>query len=304
MKQLMIRRMLVAWWMAWLPICLVGQELNVTVRINTPKLQLTDPAVFETLEQTIRDFMNNQRWTNETFAEEERIKVDIVMTISEERSATSFKAELAIQAGRPVYGSTYETPLLSHLDKDVTFAYEQFQPLEYSENSFNDNLSAILSFYAYLILGLDADSFAPFGGEPWLQRAYDILNTVPPAIAASNPGWRSLDGNRNRYWIIENLLNPRIRPFRQAWYDYHRLGLDIMHRDPLAGRNVILQALQTIADAARSYPNAMIIQMFANAKSNEIVEIFKPATPAEKVTLRQAMTRIDPANAAKYRNLR
>ncbi|RMD73937.1 MAG: DUF4835 family protein [Bacteroidetes bacterium] len=300
----MIRPLLTMLVAALLPALLAAQELNVTVRINTPKLQLTDPAVFETLEQTIRDFMNNQRWTDDVYAEEERIKVDIVMTISEERSATSFKAELAIQAGRPVYGSTYETPLLSHLDKDVTFTYEQFQPLEFSENSFNDNLSSILSFYAYLIIGLDGDSFAPFGGEPWFQKAYDILNAVPPGVAASNPGWRSLDGNRNRYWIIENLLNPRMRPFRQAWYDYHRLGLDIMHQDPVAGRNVILQALQTIADAARSYPNAMIIQMFANAKSNEIVEIFKPASPAEKVTLRQAMTRIDPANAAKYRNLR
>ncbi len=300
----MIRPLLTMLVVAALPVWLTAQELNVTVRINTPKLQLTDPAVFETLEQTIRDFMNNQRWTDDVYAEEERIKVDIVMTISEERSATSFKAELAIQAGRPVYGSTYETPLLSHLDKDVTFTYEQFQPLEFSQNSFNDNLSSILSFYAYLIIGLDGDSFAPFGGEPWFQKAYDILNAVPPGVAASNPGWRSLDGNRNRYWIIENLLNPRMRPFRQAWYDYHRLGLDIMHQDPVAGRNVILQALQAIADAARSYPNAMIIQMFANAKSNEIVEIFKPASPAEKVTLRQAMTRIDPANAAKYRNLR
>ncbi len=300
----MIRPLLTMLVVAALPVWLTAQELNVTVRINTPKLQLTDPAVFETLEQTIRDFMNNQRWTDDVYAEEERIKVDIVMTISEERSATSFKAELAIQAGRPVYGSTYETPLLSHLDKDVTFTYEQFQPLEFSQNSFNDNLSSILSFYAYLIIGLDGDSFAPFGGEPWFQKAYDILNAVPPGVAASNPGWRSLDGNRNRYWIIENLLNPRMRPFRQAWYDYHRLGLDIMHQDPVAGRNVILQALQAIADAARSYPNAMIIQMFANAKSNEIVEIFKPASPAEKVTLRQAMTRSDPANAAKYRNLR
>ncbi len=300
----MIRPLLTMLVVAALPAWLTAQELNVTVRINTPKLQLTDPAVFETLEQTIRDFMNNQRWTDDVYAEEERIKVDIVMTISEERSATSFKAELAIQAGRPVYGSTYETPILSHLDKDVTFTYEQFQPLEFSQNSFNDNLSSILSFYAYLIIGLDGDSFAPFGGEPSFQKAWDILNAVPPGVAASNPGWRSLDGNRNRYWIIENLLNPRMRPFRQAWYDYHRLGLDIMHQDPVAGRNVILQALQAIADAARSYPNAMIIQMFANAKSNEIVEIFKPASAAEKVSLRQAMTRIDPANAAKYRNLR
>ncbi len=292
-------------------LCLIGffpgmqaQELNVSVKINTPKLQLVDPAVFETLEQTIRDFLNNERWTDEVYEEEERIQVDVVLTISEERSATSFKAELAIQASRPVYGSTYQTPLLSHLDKDVTFTYEQFQPLQYSQNSFNDNLSAILSFYAYLILGLDGDSFAPFGGEPWYQKAQDILNSIPPGIAASNPGWRSLDGNRNRYWIIENLLNPRMKTFRQAWYDYHRLGLDMMHQDVIAARGVILQALQRISEAARTYPNAMIIQMFANAKSNEIVEVFKPATPAEKVTLRQVMTRIDPANAAKYRNLR
>lgn len=281
-----------------------AQEMIATVSVNTPNLSLTDPKVFQTLEASIVQFMNNQVWTNDTYEPEERIKVSITMTISEEYSANVFKADLAIQAVRPVYGSTYESALITHIDRDVTFTYEQFQPLEFAQNGFKDNLSQVLSFYAYIILGLDGDSFSPFGGQPYFQIAQDVLNNVPSSVQAGNPGWRSIDGNRNRYWVIENILSPRVRPYRQAMYDYHRQALDLMATDVESGRKIMLQALEELNGVNQVYPNAMIIQMFTNAKGGEVVEIFKLGTVQEKNRVVQIMSKLDPSNAQKYREIR
>lgn len=280
-----------------------GQELNVSVSLNTPTLQIADPKVFEDLKNNVENFMNNQRWTSDEFLPEERIEVSIAITITEEFSATSFKADLAIQAVRPVYGSEYVTPLISYNDRDFTFVYEQFQPIQYSQNSYNDNLSHVLSFYAFIILGLDYDSFSPYGGEPHFQTAQDILNAVPSGAAAQNPGWQSLDGNRNRYWIVENILSPRTRSYRQAMYDYHRQALDLMHKDVAAGRLIMLQALEDLNSVNQSYPNAMILQMFSLAKDDEIIEIFRRGTRQEKTRVVQIMSKIDPSNASKYRGI-
>jgi hypothetical protein len=194
--------------------------------------------------------------------------------------------------------------MINHQDRDVTFDYEQFQPLIFSRNAFNDNLSAILSFYAYFILGMDGDSFSPFGGEPYFKIAQDIVNNIPQNAAAANPGWRSLDGNRNRYWMAENVLSPRVRPFRQAMYDYHRHGLDVMAGKAAEGRAIMMQALEEIAQVNQVYPNSMIIQMFNQTKGTEVTEIFKGGTTNEKERAINVMTRIDPTNAARYRSVR
>ena len=296
-----MRKLLFSLFLLLTALRLGAQELNVTVRINTQKLQSTDPKVFATLEATVREFLNTQKWTEEVFELEERINANVLITIQEEISATSFKADIAIQASRPVYGSDYETPLINHIDKGVTFFYEQFQPLQFSQNAFNDNLSSVLAFYAYIMLGLDFDSFSPYGGEPYFQAAQDILNNVTQAAAAANPGWRSLDGNRNRFWLIENILSPRVRPYRQAWYDYHRQGLDLCASDVATGRAIIAAALEEIRNVDQAYPNSMIIQVFTDTKSQEILEIFKRGTPQEQNTVVQVMTRIDASNAAQYR---
>jgi len=278
------------------------QELNCNVRINIQKLQTVDPAVFETLEQSIRDFMNNTAWTQEDFALEERIDCNILLTVQEELSPTSFKASLAIQSSRPIFNSEYQTAMLNHIDQDVEFSYQQYQPLQFSTNTFNDNLSSVLSFYAYIILGLDFDSFSLYGGEPYLQIAQDILNQTPQN--GQFKGWRSMDGNRNRFWMIENLLSPRVRPYREAMYNYHRYGLDIMAEKPDEGRAVIAQYLDNFQDVYQNYPNSMILQMFLNAKSNEIVEIFKRGTSSEKDKTIRIMSRIDAPNASEYRSIR
>ncbi len=282
---------------------LLGQELNATVKVNFLKVENVDPTVFATLEQSIAEFLNNTNWTEDFFESDERIDCNFLLTIQEEVSPTTFRAELAVQASRPVYGSNYQTTLLNHNDGDVTFTYEQFQPLIFSRNAFNDNLSAVLSFYAYVILGLDYDSFSLYGGEPYFQVAQDIINNVPSSAANAFKGWRSIDGNRNRFWIIENVLSPRVRPLRQSWYEYHRHGLDLMAEQPDAGRAVISQALEALPDMNQTYPNTMILQMFNNAKHNEIVEIYKGGAPAERNRIVQVMTQIDPPNAQAYRSI-
>lgn len=281
---------------------LEAQELNCNVRINIQKLQTVDPAVFETLEQSIRDFMNNTSWTQEDFAQGERIDCNILLTVQEELSPTTFKASLAIQSSRPIYNSDYQTALLNHIDQDVQFSYQQYQPLQFSTNTFNDNLSSVLSFYAYIILGLDFDSFALYGGEPYFQTAQDILNTTPQN--GQFKGWRSMDGNRNRFWMVENLLSPRVRPYREAMYNYHRYGLDVMAEQPNEGRAVIAQYLDNLQDVYQNYPNSMILQMFLNAKSDEIIEIFKRGTSDEKNKTIRIMSRIDATNANEYRTIR
>lgn len=281
-----------------------AQEFNFSVKINTQRLQTVDPKVFETLEKTIYDFLNNIKFTEHTYELSERITCNIQLTVQQELSPTRFKADLAIQSSRPVYGSNYETTMLNHQDRDVTFDYEQFQPLIFSKNAFNDNLSAILSFYAYYILGLDYDSFSPFGGDPYFRAAQDILNNVPQGAAVANPGWRSVDGTRNRYWLIENALSPRVRPMRQAMYDYHRHGLDAMAKNPVAGRAIMMQALDEVAQVNQIYPNSMIVQLFNQTKGQEITEIFKAGTFQEKDRVINVMTRIDPPNASRYRSVR
>ncbi|MEK7255615.1 MAG: DUF4835 family protein, partial [Bacteroidota bacterium] len=162
-------------------------------------------------------------------------------------------------------------------------------------------LAYILSFYAYVVIGMDYDSFSPFGGDAYFQTAQDIINRVPPNVTASVKGWRSVDGNRNRYWIAENLLASRVRPFRQAMYDYHRQSLDIMHQDAIAGRAVMTQAIESLSEVNRNYPNSMILQIFASTKSDEIIEIYKAGAAQEKTKVVQVMEKVDPPKASVYR---
>ncbi|MBL7808648.1 MAG: DUF4835 family protein [Saprospiraceae bacterium] len=281
-------------------------ELNASVRVSTPQLQRNDRKVFDQLEVSLKDFLNNTRWTNDNFEPEERIKCNFILTISKESEGNIFEAELAVQATRPVYGSGYETPLISHLDKDVLFTYEQNQPIEFlRDNPENQNLSALFAFYVYIILSMDYDSFSQYGGEQHLLTAEKIVTNIQNSSSNSTPGWRPADGgkNRNRYWIMENLLNPRVRPFRNAIYTYHRKGLDMFTTNPDQGKAAILLALEDIDKVAAAYFNSMIIQMFSYAKKDELVEMWKIAPKAQKDRVIQIMSKIDPANSQRYREI-
>ncbi len=291
-------------WFLCLTLSLPAQEFNFTVRINYQKRQIVDPKVYEAMETSIREFLNNQRWTEDLFQPEERINCNLLLTIQEEISQTRFNAEIAITATRPVYGSDYETALINHIDKQVTFDYEQFQPIIYTENTYINNLSSILSFYVYIILGFDYDSFSPYGGEPFFQKAQGVLNNVPQAVAAAFGGWQSTDGNRNRFFIIQNILDPRMRDFRRAWYDYHRLGLDVMHNDPAQGQIVILKSLELLDKTNQLFRNTMVLQMFNNAKIEEIIQIFRGAPREIGNQVIQTMSKIDAANLDRYRRIR
>lgn len=281
-------------------------ELNATVRVSTPQIQRTDRKVFDQMEASLRDFLNNTKWTNDLFEPEERIKCNFILTIKSEQENNIFEAELAVQAVRPVYGSGYETPLLSHLDKDIAFQYEQTQPIEFLPDATdNQNLPALLAYYTYIILGLDYDSFSPYGGENYLLTAQQIVTNIQNSPTNKYAGWRPADGskNRNRYWIIENLLNPRVRSYRGAMYTYHRKGLDMFTTDLNAAKTAILQALEEVDKVNTAYFNSMIVQMFANAKKDELVEMWKIGTKAQKDRVQQILIKIDPANTQRYREI-
>jgi hypothetical protein len=283
---------------------LSAQELDVTVRVNTQKLQQADPKVFETLKNEVQEFMNNRQWTDDDFQPEERIKTTIFITLQKEISPVSFEADFGVQVTRPVYGTDYETPLLNYIDGSVTFNYEQYQPIQFSDNRFSGNLSAVLGFYAYMVIGMDYDSFSLFGGEPYFQKALELTNTVPESAAAAYSGWRAIDGNTSRYFFIENILSPRVREFRQAWYDYHRQGLDVAANDPASCRAIMMDALERVRTVDNNYPNAMIIQIFSDTKSSEIVEIFKKGTPQQKNKVVSIMSNIDAANSSEYNTIK
>jgi hypothetical protein len=280
-------------------------ELNATVRIVTPRLQKYDRQLFDQLEGILRDFLNNTKWTSDVYEPEERIKCNFIMTIMTEGDNNSFTAELAVQSTRPVYGSGYDTPLLSHLDKDIAFVYELGRPIEFQrEAPDNQNLPAILAFYAYTIIGLDYDSYSLYGGDAHLSAAQQLATNMQNSNNAGS-GWKPGDGgkNRNRYWIIENLLNPRVKPYRAAMYNYYRKGLDVMSGDLNAGKTNILQALEEIDKVNFAYFNSMIIQMFANAKRDEVTEMWKVGPKPQRDRVMQIMTKLDPSNSQRYKDI-
>jgi len=277
-----------------------AQELNATVRVTIPKLQTTDPAVFETMERDILEFFNNTQWTQFYYEPNERIECSFQINILEEISNTAFKADIAMQAVRPVYGSDYKTAILSNVDRDVIISYEQYQPIVDSRTSFRDNLSSLLTFYSYLILGYDGDSFSLVGGDPYFQQCQNIMTNVPPQVSGTDKGWTSQSNKNSRYWVLENLLSPKLRTYREAMYKYHREGLDMMSTDLAAGTTAVLTAVLALDGARNQYPNSTALQLFSNAKSDEIIEIFKGADSQSKNKVMQVMRRIDVAHANKY----
>jgi hypothetical protein len=277
-----------------------AQELNFTVKVvtNPGQGRIADPKVFSSLETAIKELINNTKWTDDIYEQNERIIGSIQLTIKSEVSTTGFTGELAIQASRPVYGTDYTTPIFTHLDRDVQFSYEQFQPLQFVKNSFGDNLTASLAYYVYVILGMDYDSFAPQGGEQFWQLAQDIYNTVPSSAKGE---WQGKElGNKNRYWFVENFLSPRLKNFRQGIYEYHRLGLDAASTDVNRCKAAIMQCLERLDEAHQAYPNTLAVRSFSVTKGDEMINILKNGSDEQKMQFVQIMVKLDPANGAKY----
>ncbi len=279
-----------------------AQEFNFTVKVVSPNAssggQKVDPKVYASLQDALLQLLNTTKWTEDVFDVQERIVGNLQVNIKTENSATNFTAELQFTARRPIFGTDAESPLIVHIDREVTFNYEQFQPLLFAKNVFQDNMIQTIAFYAYSILGMEYDTFSPLGGEPHFQSAQDIVNILPDNFRLE---WTGKDqGNRTRSWITENNLSPRMRTMRQAFYDYHRGGLDVASTNVEQTQNVILRALEKLDEANTAYPNALQLRIFCNTKAPEIIEIFKNAKPLVKTKVIQIMTRLDAANAQKY----
>lgn len=280
-----------------------AQELNIKVDVSAPRLNLVDPKVFETMETEISNFLNQTKWTDDEFEEHEKIEGNLNITITGEISATSFGADIYVQSLRPVYNSNYKTQVINFVDK-VVFSYREFQPIQNSYNQYFDQLSSLLTYYAYLIIGYDYDSFSAYGGDNYFEVAQNIVTNIPANSSTAESEWGAQGNNLNKYWIMENIRNARVRPLRQAMYDYHINGLDKMHEDAARARAVMLSSLTTARDVNRSYPNNVHVQHLVNAKRDEIIEIFKGAGRGEQTKVYDIMVKLDPAQASRYSNLR
>jgi hypothetical protein len=275
----------------------LSQELNCTVNVISPQVQNTEKRIFETLQKDIREFLNSRAWTSDVFALEERIECSILITVSERISSDRYKATIQVQSSRPAYMTAYNSVMMNVNDQDFTFQYAENQPLIFQENTHTDNLTSVLAFYAYMIIGMDYDSFALKGGEPHYQKALQVVNN---AQQEAERGWKAFEGSRNSYWLIENMLNPRYDELRSVLYSYHREGLDVMQSDIQAGRKVIEECIPKLKKLRLDQPNSYLLTTFFTAKTDELVNIFKEAFPDVKTRVTNDLMQADPANANKY----
>jgi hypothetical protein len=275
-----------------------GQELYCQVIVNADRVQTTERNIFRDMANSFEQFMNNTKWTNDVYQTHERIVCNLNITIESMPSIGSFNATVQIQAARPVYNSNYETLLLNFADREWQFEYVESMPLNYNENTYNNNLVSMLSFYAYIILGLDYDSFGLLAGEPF----YDIAQNITTLAQSSDrPGWQPFASNRNRYWLVENLRNQQMEGIRQGIYQYHRLGLDRFITEPDAARNEILEVLKELQKIKDIKPNAIIVISFFDAKTDEIVSIFSEGNIQVRREAYNILTEIDPTKTEKYK---
>jgi len=281
-----------------------AQELRATVTINAPQLTIIDRKVITEFETVVTDYLNNTRFTDEIYENEERISCNFTFSIVSETNEREFNAELLIQSSRPVYGSDYSTTLINYLDKPAKIQYEQFQPIEFAKNSFTSSLSSLLTFYANILIGLDKDSFAPMAGEPFYREAENVVNLLPSSVTGNDKDWTNSGSQRSRFRLMQELLNPRARPYRQMSYQYHRKGLDVMAGDAVAGRTVMAKSMENLRDVHSDIPNSLLINIFTASKEQELIDVFIASPPTERKGVYQILSTVDPAKLNKFRTLR
>lgn len=275
-----------------------AQELNCQVDVIYPQIQGVNPAIFEQMESDIFEFMNNRKWTNDKFSIEERIECSIVLNITEARaSSNTYRAELQVISSRPVYGTDYQTPVMNIRDVNLTFDYFQNTQYNFNPDQFRNNLVSTLAFYAYMIIGFDYDTFAQEGGTPYYQQAQRIVQS---AQVSNAQGWKAFEGDKNRYWLVEDILHRTFEPLRQTLYTYHREGLDKMSEKMRPARQTIMNSLKNFEQIHRVKPLAYNTQQFFLAKSDEIVNLFSEADPPERNQVYEVVSKVDPGNLAKY----
>ena len=274
-----------------------AQELNCKVTVNSDQISTSDRQVFRDMEVAFAQFLNENRWSDDAFQNQERIKCNMNITIDRMPSIGSFRATVQIQSARPVYNSSYESILMNFADRDWAFDYVESQPLNFNPNSYTSNLTSMLAFYAMIIIGIDYDSFGNLEGTSYFQRAQNIVTN---ATSSGRPGWSSLESNRNRFWLIENILNQRMVSMREGYYAYHRLGLDIYEKNPGEAQDQILTMLKAIKDIRSADPNAILVISFLDAKADELINIFSTADMTRKREAYNILVEVDPSKRDKY----
>lgn len=281
-----------------------AQELNCKVDVIVDaKLEVTsvETEIFDQLKQTVFELMNNTQWTKDKFKIEERINCNIVIQIKEVPAVGVYKGAIQIQSTRPAFNSSYNTTLFNFQDEDVVFSYSRNSQIIYAPNQYRDNLTSILAFYAYFIIGMDYDSFSLKGGTPYFSEAQNI---VMNAQSASGTGWKSNEsGKRNRYWLVDNILHQLFEPLRECNYEYHRLGIDNLYTSVEDSRKSIYGALSKLNRVVATRPNSVNLLSFVQAKNIELKNIYAEAELKEKQDLVTLMQRVDPANASKYEEI-
>ena len=281
-----------------------SQELNCNVQVSAQKIQGSNRQVFESMQRDIYEFMNNTVWSNHVFSYAERVDCNILINLTEQYSADEFRGTIQVQLRRPVYNTTYNSTVLNFVDNNFQFRYVEFQPLEFDPNSYRSSLVSVLAYYAYLILGFDYDSFSPLGGTQFFQVAEKIVTN---AQNAAEPGWKPYDGsrNRNRYWLVKNILDKEYEGVRRFIHEYYINGLDRMESRAAESRAGIAESLKLLLEVYRAKPDPYmyLIQIVLESKSDELVNIFTEAFPEEKSRVIQLLIEVDPGNKSKYEKI-
>ena len=284
--------------------CMVNfhaQELNCTVTINSDQVQGTNKEVFNTLKQSIEEYVNTSRWTNMTFQEKERIECSMLLVVKSVQDGI-FNCEFTCQSRRPVYGTSYSTPTLNFKDNNFVFTYQEYDRLDYQQSTFTTNLTALLAYYCYLIIGHDMDSFSKLGGTACFQVCEQIVTAAQSASLdnAEAAGWKAFESNRNRYALINNLMDEAFKKYRTFYYDYHRHGLDEMVNNVTNGRARIAKDFKVLKEAYNARPATYVVNAFLDAKADELVNIFKKGTSEEKKMVYDLLMDIDPTRQSTY----
>ena len=278
-----------------------SQELNCRVTLNYSSVPSANREMFNSMRQSINEFMNSTKWTNEIFSNEERIDCTILIRINQQISTDEFSGTISVQSSRPIYKSNYNSPLINLVDDQFRFRYVEFEPLEFNENTHLSNLTSVLAYYAYIIIGLDYDSFSISSGDNYFFKAQKIVNNAQGDNNAA--GWKSFEGSKNRYWLVENLLNPDFQLLRESIYTYHREGMDNFTEKPEVVRETIATSLVNLLDVYNRRPKGYLIQLFFDAKTDEIVNVFSKGTLMEGGELVNVLTRICPKNSDKWQKI-
>jgi len=272
-----------------------AQELFCTVSVNSSQISGSDKTVFEEMQKAIMEFLNNRKWTNYTYRQEEKIECTFFINITERVSDVDFKGTMQVQSRRPIFNTSYNSPMLNIVDKDISFKYIQNQALDYDDNNFYSNLTSMLAYYAYMIIGIDFDSYSMKGGSQYYTKAQNIVQLAQNDLGYL--GWKSFESRKNRYWLVENLLNDSYSGFRECLYLYHLKGLDDMKENMGNGRTSVITAMDKMQAVAKGTPNLYFVTVFMDTKRDEIINIFSQAPVTDKTTVVPFLKVIDPAHS-------